>query len=423
MTDRVLPSNLQAEESLLGALMLSPKAIEDTIDLLTPDDFYKPAHAHIFDAVRQLHGAGQPADPVTLADYLRRRDLLDIVGGPAALVGLQAGTPATSNAPRYARIIEEHAVLRRVIKAASETMADAYELPDDVGEMVMAARERFNTLEVETTAFLPLGLSTLDDFLDRPEEEHEPWTIPGMLRRNWRVMIIAGEGAGKSVLLRQIAISAAAGLHPLTHRPCPPVRSLVVDIENPDEAIEEVCGPMRSTVEQLDDWDPDRCWLWRQSSGINLRSRRDRVEFEAVLRAARPDVVCIGPIYKAYLSRGKDDEENATRETISVLDDLRVRHSFGLIMEHHAPKGEAGHKRDLRPHGSVLWQRWPELGFTLVPTKESDGILRLGRFRGDRVKHSWPQKIDRTGGAWPWGGTWPSGTFDQTRPGELNPMF
>lgn len=421
---RTLPSNLQAEESLLGALLLSSRAVEATVDLLTPDDFYKPAHGTIFDAIRRLYADALPIDPVTVSDTLDRMGQLAQVGGPAVVVNLQVATPSTSNAGTYARIVIDAASKRSLIRAASDVLEETYRSDVDAEELVLRARETFADLEVSTTAFLPLGLSTLDDFLDRPPEEHDPWLIPGMLRANWRVMVIAGEGAGKSVLFRQVAISAAAGLHPLTHRRCEPVRSLVVDLENPDEAVEEVCGPMHLAVEQLDDWDPDRCWLWRQSGGINLRSRRDRVELESVLRAARPDVVCIGPMYKAYLSRGKDDEEMATRETIGVLDDLRTRHRFGLLMEHHAPKGEAaGHKRDLRPHGSVLWQRWPELGFTLVPNARREGELRLGRFRGDRVKHSWPEKIERSGGAWPWAGTWPGGTFDMTNPELVDPRF
>jgi replicative DNA helicase len=95
---RVLPNDLQAEESLLGAMLLSRDAIAAATEILGADDFYKPAHGHIFDAITTLNAAGEPADPVTVADELRRAGLLDAIGGPATLVTLQAGTPATSNA-------------------------------------------------------------------------------------------------------------------------------------------------------------------------------------------------------------------------------------------------------------------------------------------------------------------------------------
>src|SRR3984957_11104127 len=112
---RVPPHNLQAEESLLGAMLLSRDAIAAAVETCGPEDFYKPAHGHVFDAVCSLYGQGEPADPVTVADELRRADLLDDIGGPATLISLQANTPATANAGRYARIVEEHALLRRMI--------------------------------------------------------------------------------------------------------------------------------------------------------------------------------------------------------------------------------------------------------------------------------------------------------------------
>src|SRR5437764_8819477 len=117
---RVPPHNLQAEESLLGASLLSRDAIVDAVEICEADDFYKPAHGHVFDAVCSLYGQGEPVDPVTVADELRRADLLDAAGGPASLVSLQANTPATSNAARYARIVEEHSLLRRLIGVAGE---------------------------------------------------------------------------------------------------------------------------------------------------------------------------------------------------------------------------------------------------------------------------------------------------------------
>src|SRR5262245_10782804 len=90
---RVPPHDLQAEESLLGAMMLEAEAIAAAAGALRADDFYKPAHAHIFDAVHALYAAGQPVDPVTVADELRRSGLLETVGGHQVLVEIMASTP------------------------------------------------------------------------------------------------------------------------------------------------------------------------------------------------------------------------------------------------------------------------------------------------------------------------------------------
>ncbi|MGI8983812.1 MAG: replicative DNA helicase [Acidimicrobiales bacterium] len=134
---RVPPHNLQAEESLLGAMLLSRDAIVAAVEVqLSADDFYKPAHGHIFDAVTSLYGQGDPADPVTVAEALSRAGVLEGIGGPAILISLQAGTPSIGNAGRYARIIEEHSLLRRLIRVAGDIAEMGYGLPDDVAGAV-----------------------------------------------------------------------------------------------------------------------------------------------------------------------------------------------------------------------------------------------------------------------------------------------
>ena len=136
---RVVPHDLHAEESLLGAMLLSRDAIVEAVQICDSGDFYKPAHGHVYEAVTSLYARGEPADPVTVADELRRASLLDAIGGPAALISLQANTPAIGNAPRYARIVEEHALLRRLIGVASEIAELGYGMPDDVAQAIDTA--------------------------------------------------------------------------------------------------------------------------------------------------------------------------------------------------------------------------------------------------------------------------------------------
>jgi replicative DNA helicase len=129
---RIPPHDLQAEESLLGAMMLEAEAIATAAGVLRADDFYKPAHSHIFDAIHALYASGQPVDPVTVADELRRNGLLETVGGHQVLVDIMASTPATTNSSGYARIVEEHALLRRLIGVAGEIAEIGYGLPEDI---------------------------------------------------------------------------------------------------------------------------------------------------------------------------------------------------------------------------------------------------------------------------------------------------
>ncbi len=131
---RVPPHDLHAEESLLGAMMLSAEAIASAAGVVTASDFYKPAHGHVYDAIHTLYATGQPVDSVTVADELRRANLLEGIGGPAVLAQIMSSTPATTNAGRYASIVEEYSLLRRLIGVAGEIAELGYSVPDDVAK-------------------------------------------------------------------------------------------------------------------------------------------------------------------------------------------------------------------------------------------------------------------------------------------------
>jgi replicative DNA helicase len=171
---RVPPHNLQAEESLLGAMLLSREAIADAVEICHAEDFYKPAHSHVFEAITSLYSQGEPVDLVTVAEELRRADLLEAIGGPTLLLTLQGSTPATSNAARYARIVEEHALLRRLIGVAGEIAELGYSLPDDVESAVDRAETMMFEVAQHRTAdtMAPLR-SLIDQSLDRLEQLYE----------------------------------------------------------------------------------------------------------------------------------------------------------------------------------------------------------------------------------------------------------
>jgi replicative DNA helicase len=221
---RVPPHDLQAEESLLGAMLLSRDAISVASELLSGDDFYKPAHAHIFEAICSLTAAGEPADPVTVADELRRAGVFDAVGGAATLVSLQASTPATSNAQHYARIVEEHALLRRLIGVSSEIAEAAYELPDDVVKTVDWAESRvFEVAQRRVTDTMAPIHDLLDANLDHLESLYSRGdSITGIptgftdldeltsgLQPSALVVLGARPSAGKTALALSLATNAA----------------------------------------------------------------------------------------------------------------------------------------------------------------------------------------------------------------------
>jgi replicative DNA helicase len=173
---RVPPHNLNAEESLLGALLLSRDVVDQIGELgVMVDHFYKPSHQHIYAAIRGLMSIGQPVDAVTVADELRRNGLLDEIGGATSLLELQNATPAISNASRYAKIVQDTAMLRKLIGVASEIAEIAFLEPDDVTKALdeaetkvfEIAEDRITDSTRSLSDLLPLAMDKLQETFER----------------------------------------------------------------------------------------------------------------------------------------------------------------------------------------------------------------------------------------------------------------
>ncbi|MFM7069903.1 MAG: replicative DNA helicase [Actinomycetes bacterium] len=171
---RVPPHSLDAEESLLGAMLLADTAISAVSSVVQAEDFYKPSHRHVFEAIQTLYGAAQGVDPVTVAEELDRANLLEAVGGAATLVTLQARTPAITNAEYYARIVSEKALLRRLITVAGEVAELGYAPLDDVETTIDAAESKVYAVAKRRNAdsLQPIG-TLLEQGLERLEVLNE----------------------------------------------------------------------------------------------------------------------------------------------------------------------------------------------------------------------------------------------------------
>jgi len=137
----VPPQNLEAEESVLGAMMISPGAIGAVSEIVDAGDFYRESHAKIYRAALALYAKGEPVDAITLTDELEERDELDAVGGRVRLHELAALVPATANASHYARIVHETATLRGLIRVGGEIARLGWERPGETGDLVDQAEQ------------------------------------------------------------------------------------------------------------------------------------------------------------------------------------------------------------------------------------------------------------------------------------------
>jgi len=134
--ERVPPHNVEAEESVLGSMLLSKDAIAEVLELLREDDFYRPAHRTVFRSVLELYGHGDAVDAVTVQEELRRNGALADIGGAPFLHTLVASVPTAANAGYYARIVKEAGVLRRLIDVGTQIVQLGFETPQDTERAV-----------------------------------------------------------------------------------------------------------------------------------------------------------------------------------------------------------------------------------------------------------------------------------------------
>jgi len=139
--ERVPPYNLEAEESLLGSMIISKEAINSVLEIVREDDFYRKSNSDIFKAVRELYSKGEPVDSITLADYLKKMDLLEEIGGKTYIHYLISSIPLASNAVYYAEIVKHNSILRKLIYAATDIAKMGYEIPDDLEAAVDKAQQ------------------------------------------------------------------------------------------------------------------------------------------------------------------------------------------------------------------------------------------------------------------------------------------
>ncbi len=173
-TAQVPPHNLEAEASLLGAMLLTKDAIVDASQILDASHFYKPAHQSIFEAIRALFDRSEPVDVVTVSDELLRAGLDESVADTGKLMSLSAATPAATNAAHYARIVYEHAVLRKLISTAYEIAQMGYSKPDDVEKTVDEAESMvFDIAQGRVTDSMANMHDLLGETLDDIEKLYE----------------------------------------------------------------------------------------------------------------------------------------------------------------------------------------------------------------------------------------------------------
>ncbi len=174
---RVPPHNIEAEQSVLGSILLKDKGFLQVNEYISADDFYREAHKIIFTAMVELFDRSEPQDMLTLTSYLTDTNQLELVGGASYLATLTHAVPVTANIESYARIIRQKAVLRNLINAASDIALRCFEEQDDINQLVDEAEQSIFEIagNKSTTEFTPLrsiipeSFKTVEKLYERKE--------------------------------------------------------------------------------------------------------------------------------------------------------------------------------------------------------------------------------------------------------------
>ena len=254
----------------------------------------------------------------------------------------------------------------------------------------------------------------LHEFLAVQDPAHD-WVIPTLLERGDRLIWTGFEGLGKSVITRQLAICAAAGIHPFDpQKPAKQQRVLFIDCENPDRKSRRAFRNLEYVARMKGTRVPDGGFrIIQRPEGIDLTTAEDAAWLLERVTAHKPDLLVIGPFYRLHMTDAND--EKAARTVVAALDAARVKADCALITEAHAGHGN-GVVRHLRPTGSSLLMRWPEFGYGMRPasdnpkdetTWDENGRCRrvtVEAWRGPREERDWPRELiwGTREYDWPW---------------------
>ena len=221
---RIPPHSLEAEQSVLGAMIIDKEAIYVAVEWLSPEDFYKEANREIFEAILSLFNRNEPVDIITLSEELKKRGTLENVGGVSYLTDLSGGVATTSNIKYYCKIVKEKSTLRSLIKTCDEIIVKSYENSEDVNSIIEKAEKGIFDITQgrQKQGFHPIKKVLLDSFSKIEELAARQGELTGIttgfididnrlsgLQKSDLILLAARPSMGKTALGINIATNAA----------------------------------------------------------------------------------------------------------------------------------------------------------------------------------------------------------------------
>lgn len=221
---RIPPHSLEAEQSVLGAMIIDKEAINTAVETIRPEDFYKEANKEIYETILELYNRNEPVDLITLSEELKKRGTLENVGGINYLTSLSGSVATTANVKYYCDIVEEKSILRRLIKSCDEIIAKSFEDAEEVNSIIERAEKSIFDITQgrNNEGFSPIKEVLLDSFSRIEEMSMNEGGLTGLttgfldideklsgLQKSDLILLAARPSMGKTALGLNIALNSA----------------------------------------------------------------------------------------------------------------------------------------------------------------------------------------------------------------------
>ena len=334
-----------------------------------------------------------------------RPEYAEFLAGAVVRIVADRDRPGQAHARQVKASLDGVARAFEIVEAAGEG-ADGRELKDAADHLAAGHSLADFVVTDSSQEDAPPDLAPdLHEFLAGVDPPYD-WIIESILERGDRLIWTGEEGLGKTVIGRQLAVAAAAGLHPFNGTTAPPRRVLWIDCENSARQGRRHFRKLERTATAKGRRVPDGGMrLIHRPEGIDLTRDEDAAWFLERVYAHKPDLLYIGPLYRLHATDISD--EVAARKVTTMLDMARLKADCALIVEGHSPHGDSnGGTRPVRPIGSSLFRRWPEFGYGISPASDEDPCKEVAvrAWRGPRDERHWPKFLiwGEADGEWPW---------------------
>jgi 5S rRNA maturation endonuclease (ribonuclease M5) len=354
--------------------------------------------------VHAVEAAGMTATCNPMGAGKWREEYTEFLRDATVIIIADRDKPGQAHARQIATSLQDVAAAVEIAEAAGEGTEGGDKIKDAADHLAAGHSLRDLVRTWTSDEESPVDLAPdLHEFLAGTDPPYD-WIVENILERGDRLVWTGFEGLGKTVTMRQIAVGAAAGIHPFTGEAAIARKVLWIDCENSSRQGRRLFRKLeRITVAKGHRVPAGGMRLIHRPEGLDLMGDEDVAWLLERVTAHKPDLLYIGPLYR--LHDGDINEERVMRRIVKTLDQARIKVDCALMVEHHSPHGD-GANRSVRPIGSSLLRRWPECGYGLAPAVDSDPCteVRVLPWRGNRDERHWPKFLSwgTRDDDWPW---------------------